>query len=366
MAVEGPTRPNQGVGEPILLVPAIQLLGLGLEPARAGKIAIRARAMREAQIAWADEEARKRVDWIRGEAGRRMLCEEEVERAGRLIDAGEHDLAISVAETVLDMAAQADDRGVWPGLRRRARQLQAVAHAEAGRKGKACELLEQMAACRPWDRELYLELALMLADDRQPAAAAEVLAQAIEADESLRPYLIRLGMMEARVMQYEKSALHFKQHLAARPWDYGAWTLRGGVLNAMGRTDEAREHYRQALEIRPGSVPRSGPWQTCLGWSWRPGSHPLEMSMKPKLALIFIIVTVAVLLAGCKQISGRAENGRARWCKLWTWGPGGVTAVCIDGYQYLTYMNDGIVQSMDASGSYGGSSPIKCSCGQAN
>lgn len=237
------------------LLTAERLLRRDPDNARAGRIAIRARAMREAQIAWADEEARKRIDWLGGEGGRRLLCEEEIERAAGLVAEGKHDLAISVAQTVLDVAGKFDDRGAWPGLRLRARRLQIVAHAEAGRKDRACDLQEQLAGCRPWDRELYLQLALMLTENRQPAAGAEMLAQAIETDGTLWVWQIRLAQTEALVGQYEKSARHFKQYLAARPWDYAAWTLRGGVLAAMGRTDEAREHYRRALEIKPSHIP---------------------------------------------------------------------------------------------------------------
>lgn len=85
---------------------------------------------------------------------------------------------------------------------------------------------------------------------QQPDAAVEWIGRAVELAPKAE-YLLSLATVLERQGRLEDARQHYSQALNLRPDDAGLWNHLGNLLWQLGRKDEAAQHLQQALKLNP-------------------------------------------------------------------------------------------------------------------
>lgn len=135
-----------------------------------------------------------------------------------------------------------------PRLRRRALVQQSVCLDEDGRAGAARRVLEQLRRDYPEDAEVANSLGYFLAEkDTDLELAERLVREALAVDPNNGAYLDSLGWVFYRQGELDDAFDYLVRAVNVLPEDPVVLEHLGRVLQAMGRTTEARQTYERAL-----------------------------------------------------------------------------------------------------------------------
>ncbi len=120
-----------------------------------------------------------------------------------------------------------------------------------GDKDEAIGLLRQALAIHPFYLKAMLALGSMLLDRGETDAAAEVIARAVEADPEAPEVHFARGDLARELGDFSAAAAAFRAGLKIVPDDPAALVSLADCLLELGQIDQALERYRQALVLAP-------------------------------------------------------------------------------------------------------------------
>ena len=116
---------------------------------------------------------------------------------------------------------------------------------------KRLRLLEELTRKYPQEKEFHTDLGLVYDGRlRYPEAIAEY-EKALTLDPNFGPALNQAGYDYAAVGELEKALQYFKRYAAANPGEANPIDSIAELYFRLGRFDEAKAKYQEALEIRP-------------------------------------------------------------------------------------------------------------------
>lgn len=141
--------------------------------------------------------------------------------------------------------ARTQDAGVAKAAGRRL----AVLYDKAGDFSKSAAEYEALVKATPKDADVLNDYGYSHYCRGDWASAEGVLLRAVQADPNHKRAWVNLGLAQAQLGKWDDSFQAFCK--AVRPVD--AHCNLGFVLAARGNTDEAKDQYRRALALEPGS-----------------------------------------------------------------------------------------------------------------
>jgi Tfp pilus assembly protein PilF len=158
--------------------------------------------------------------------------------------AAEYEKTGQVADAIrLYEKARASD----PVAARPAGRRLAVLYDKVGEFSKASMEYEALLAAAPADADVLNDFGYSLYCRGDWAGAEQALARAVEADGNHKRAWINLGLAQAQLGKWEEAYQSFCR--VVRPAD--AHCNLAFVLGARGKTEDAKAHYRQALDLDP-------------------------------------------------------------------------------------------------------------------
>lgn len=134
-------------------------------------------------------------------------------------------------------------------------ELMGDAYLRSGRYAQALDIFQRAMPSTSREAAVRTGLAMSLRALGQEDAAAAELEAALAADPLATEAAVLLAMMHLERRRYDM-ALEVALRLAAvAPQDPVAYNLAGGALFGLGREDEARARFAQALEVDPTFFP---------------------------------------------------------------------------------------------------------------
>jgi tetratricopeptide (TPR) repeat protein len=126
--------------------------------------------------------------------------------------------------------------------------------ARARRSGAAqLEMIKQYVADNPKDVQAQIQLANVYGFLRRHAEAEKLFLQALKAQPNDEKLYNLLGVFYSDAKQPEKAAAAYQKAISIAPHATYYLSL-GSALNKLGRTEEALEASRKALEMKPDSI----------------------------------------------------------------------------------------------------------------
>jgi serine/threonine protein kinase/Flp pilus assembly protein TadD len=116
---------------------------------------------------------------------------------------------------------------------------------------KRLRLLEELTRKYPQEKEFHTDLGLVYDSRRRyPEAIAEY-EKALTLDPNFGPALNQAGYAYVAVGELEKALQYFKRYAAANPGDANPIDSMAELYFRLGKFDEAKIKYQEALEVRP-------------------------------------------------------------------------------------------------------------------
>jgi len=130
-----------------------------------------------------------------------------------------------------------------------------LSHHQAGRLEDAASIYRQILAAQPDHAFANNYLAMIALQEGDPAAAAELLAKAIDALPSEATFHNNLGNALNKLRRLEDAEASYRQSLAIRPGNPETMCNLATTLNDIGRPDAAADAFRHALAADPTNTP---------------------------------------------------------------------------------------------------------------
>jgi len=128
---------------------------------------------------------------------------------------------------------------------------EALAHHQAGRLHQAETLYRQVLASAPDHLEALYLLAILAQQVGQPAAALDLLDQAIRIQPQTAELHLRRGDALRMLGQHQAAVASFDRALALAPNQPGACNNRGLALQSLGQFQDALDAFDRALQLQP-------------------------------------------------------------------------------------------------------------------
>lgn len=124
------------------------------------------------------------------------------------------------------------------------------AHLQSGRLAEAEQCCQQALTLDEQHPDALHLLGVLCFHAQQPDAAVEWIRRAVRQAPKAE-YLLSLATVLERQGRLEDARQHYSQALRLRPDDAGLWNHLGNLLWQLGRKDEAAQHLQHALKLKP-------------------------------------------------------------------------------------------------------------------
>lgn len=125
-----------------------------------------------------------------------------------------------------------------------------LAHLQAGRLAEAELCCQQALTLDEQHPDALHLLGVLCFHAQQSDAAVEWIGRAVRQAPKAE-YLLSLATVLERQGRLEDARQHYSQALSLKPDDAGLWNHLGNLLWQLGRKDEAAQHLQQALKLNP-------------------------------------------------------------------------------------------------------------------
>ncbi|MET4800377.1 tetratricopeptide repeat protein [Bradyrhizobium sp. LB11.1] len=124
------------------------------------------------------------------------------------------------------------------------------AHFQSGRIAEAELCCQQALTLDEQDPDAFHLLGVLCFHAQQPDAAAEWIGRAVQRSPKAE-YFLSLATVLERQGRLDEARQHYSQALSLKPEDAGLWNHLGNLLWQLAQSEEAVLHYQQALKLNP-------------------------------------------------------------------------------------------------------------------
>ena len=128
----------------------------------------------------------------------------------------------------------------------------AMRRHQAGELRAAEELYRAILAADPRQLDCLNFLGLIALQENRPQAAAELIDQAIAANDGIAAYHVTIAQAHRALGEPEKAVAHLRKAVSLEGGDWAAHARLADLLREAGDLDGAAGHYRKATELNPG------------------------------------------------------------------------------------------------------------------
>ncbi len=145
--------------------------------------------------------------------------------------------------------------------------LSEAVRRQAGRLAEAAPIYQKVLALEPNNPDALYLLGVAALQNGQPKPAAELIRRAIAVNSRQPDYHFHLAMALTNSGEADEAIASYRRDLVLRQGDAGTLNNLGNVLAASGKYDEALTCLRRALEAEPGNWGAVNNLGTVLLWS---------------------------------------------------------------------------------------------------